>query len=302
LSVPFYQGIHVKATPLGGLPAIQLNYSPQKSASSSKLQLAVTQADILKIAQSVFDENGDEARLNGVIVGSKSSGDKSDVSKASISNGGLALSLVDVQGDGVKDVVIKDSTTGASATLLKKGDHLETSLVSLSAPEPSDLERLSLSGEKSGRHFLAVDLEGSGVRKFAVKEGDKFVSLGSSDDGKNITAGGFDTAPTKGLATGLQEAEARYQKLVGELGWIVPAFAVPPTNPSGFGSLPGRQYVGFVQMNFGNVDPNLLKSFDLNSDNLGGFTLMDSLGGAVGAFDPTSLGIAIYSQPAAKLG
>jgi hypothetical protein len=197
------------------------------------------------------------------------------------------VSARDVNGDGRTDAVVRDPKSGASAVLLADAyGRLGGSAIALDSPTAQDLERLAVTGPETGRRFLAADLDGDGTRELAVKDGNQWLSLGQM----------------KGTAApAVTEAERRFEWTLGELSWIVPAFAwLDDDGPGGDPGTPNpSQMAGFVQMLNGNVDPNPLKALDLNQSNLGGLVMMDSLGGAIGAFDPFSIGMRLYGAPIA---
>lgn len=211
----------------------------------------------------------------------------------------VAVTVRDVNGDGRTDAVVRDEATGASATLL--ADHqgrLDSSAVSLNAPTAQDIDRLATTGAQTGRRFLAADLDGDGKRQLAVKSGNDWISLGELTDTQS-PAGDSPSADSA-----VEQAEDRFEWILGELSWLIPALAwnegEPGEEGGGSGSDPSNPnaqppMVGFVQMLSGNVDPNPLKAFDLNADNLGGLVMLDSMGGAVGAFDPFSVGMRVYA-------
>jgi hypothetical protein len=193
------------------------------------------------------------------------------------------LEVRDVNGDGLKDAVISDKKSGETATLLNRGDEQKTQLdneaIDLTQPTHVDLDRLAVEGEETGREFLAVDFDGDGVRQLAVKEGDTFLSLGTTD-----AAG----------EQAVEEAEQRYLQLIGQLSVRPAAFALDARAND-------RRFVGHVQMLDGTVNQDWLRGLDFNVDNLGGLTMMDLTGNQVSAFGVTSPGIDIYlsEQPAA---
>jgi hypothetical protein len=203
----------------------------------------------------------------------------------------------DVNGDGQTDAVVQDQQTGASATLLGDGKgRVDPLAIAIDNPSAQDVDRLAANDEKTGKQFLAVDLNGDGVRQLAVKSGASWISLGQISDGQLGKPG----------ATGVSEAQRRYDLLLGELEWLVPAFAwLDDQSGDGSGDAPGpgghaaprSAPVGFVQMLNGLVNPDPLKASDMNADNLGGLVMMDSFGGAVGAFDPFSIGMRLFAGP-----
>jgi hypothetical protein len=189
---------------------------------------------------------------------------------------GATLEVRDVNGDGQNDAVVHDAKSGESATLLNLGDkgktRLDSDAIDLSQPTSVDLDRLAVDGDDTGRSFLAVDLDGDGVRQLAVKEGGQFLSLGTSAD-------------TKGPA--VEEAERRYLQLVGRLTAGPAAFSLDARAND-------RRFVGHVQMLDGTVSQDWLRGMDFNADNLGGLTMWDLTGNQVSAFGVTSPGIDIY--------
>jgi hypothetical protein len=271
--------------PVSSLNLLDVTPDPSERAVSDRVTSEASQPDVLKAAQQLVQQS------NTVPVSSDSASKQSKViADPHFPNSGpLELTVTDVNGDGSGDAVIKDLNTGARAALLNSGNGaVDPVAVSLSAPNVGDLDRLSLSGKTTNRKFLAADLNGDGTRQFAVKSGNAYVSLGTSSDGTNIT-----TSP---VVDGLKEAEQRFQRLVAELGSIVPGLQLGQEGSSDKRGASSRTYVGFVQMNMGNVDPNPLRPFDLNTDNLGGFTMMDALGGTVSMFDPFGVGMRLYIE------
>lgn len=204
--------------------------------------------------------------------------------------GAVTVVAQDVNGDGKQDAVVQNEATGARAVLLNDGEgRLQDQAISLNQPNHEDLDRLAVAGQRNDKPFLAADLNGNGKRQLAVKEGDTWLSLGTADDA--------DRAHTGAPATAAEEAEDRYEYVLGELSWIVPAMAwsedFDPGSAGGSqgGGTPPR---GFVQMLSGNVEFSWLKGSDMNASDLGGMVMTDSLGSNVGAFDPFGVGMRIF--------
>jgi hypothetical protein len=207
----------------------------------------------------------------------------------------------DVNGDGAKDAVVRDNASGKSSTLLNRGNsetpQLADEAVSLSESEDTDLDALSVADGSTDNDLLALDADGDGTRQYAVKAGDDWYSLGCTGDSvleANPGEANKASSPaTKDDAPPVAEAAQRYQRLVGELALIVPAAAWDKmmSAPSD-----GRRSAGFLQMMDGTVDPSWLKSGDMNADNLGALTMMDSFGNMGGAFSPFGIGLELYFE------
>jgi hypothetical protein len=215
----------------------------------------------------------------------------------------VALSVRDVNGDGRKDAVLRDESSGASAMLLaNRQGQLEPGAISLNQPNAADLDRLATTGRATGAQFLATDLNGDGARNLAVKDGQSWLSLGKLDE---LHIHGPQASPEEAP---VDEAESRYDEIIGELDWIVPAFAWDESfggdsqGTEGQHDDPRGGMIGFVQMLSGNVDPNWLRASDMNFGDLGSMVMIDSMGGTVGAFDPFSVGMRLYGEKPATGG
>jgi hypothetical protein len=201
-----------------------------------------------------------------------------------------SLQVWDVNGDGKKDAVIRDASSGGKSALINQGSNqaprLDGPAVRLSAPGADDLKRLSVQGARTGQTFVAADLEGSGRRQLAVRQGEGWGSLGADNDG------GHPSSPDDVDPTPIDHAEKRFETLVAELAAIVPAFAgTEPEQNTGT-----RRYAGFLQMRDTNISANPLMPFDANEENLGQMVIIDSFGSNVSAFNPFSVGINLYLE------
>jgi hypothetical protein len=266
--------------------------APGEQANAKRAVTLAARGDVREVAlqavQSAGDlpapvpEGGGDKPLPEAVANVAASGDAPAVS----------VRVWDVNGDGTKDAVIRDESTGASSALLNRGDgvkpKLESSAVQLSAQTGADVDRLAVVGGKTGKTFLAADLQGTGQRQLAVKQGSDWLSLGGSTDAVPAKEAGDSASDTP-----IQQAEQRYERIVGEFAAIVPANAWDQQQSQAGGS---RRYVGFMQMLNGSVDQNPMHAFDANADNLGQLTMMDSFGSQVGAFDPFGVGMNLYVE------
>jgi hypothetical protein len=200
----------------------------------------------------------------------------------------------DVNGDGAKDAVVTDTASGATSALLNRGGdltpQLETEAVSLSAPTAIDVDRLSVKGDKTGRNFLATDLDGDGVRQTAVERAPgEWISLGPSQDG----------ADGSGL-TPIQQAERHFEAIVAELSALLQDFALS----RGFSRMLAQRAGGLSDLL--NADPgeHAFNGYDVDQHSLGQILLSDPFVSVVAAFAPTDYGILnqSVSAPACATG
>jgi hypothetical protein len=272
--------------PIGIVPSLRPLVLPKSSAKETEgAQRAAKLADSADLrstaAQAVSRSSEREPGAAGKRAGAE---------PAAVVLPDASLQVWDVNGDGKKDAVIRDASSGGKSALINQGSNqaprLDGTAVRLSAPGGEDLKRLSVKGERTGQTFVAADLEGSGRRQLAVRQGEGWGSLGADNDGEHPSSSdGVDDTP-------IDHAEKRFETLVGELAWVVPAFA---------GTEPGqntgtRRYAGFLQMRDTSISANPLMAFDTNEENLGQTVIIDSLGSNVSAFNPFGLGVNLYLE------
>jgi hypothetical protein len=267
--------------PVSLLDIIDATADAADSIASDRLEAQASRPEVLQTAKRLVQDAGAGTAPTTATLDVP----RQDSAVATRSPSPVELTVRDVNGDGAGDAVVKDLATGARAALLSRGGgEIDAEAVSLSAPQTADLDRLSLSGTTSTRRFLAADFNGDGNRQFAVKTDQGYVSLGSANDGTNIS----DAQAGPGLA----EAELRFGRLIGYVCAIVPGLEL--------GQKASRDgapaYMGYVQMPNGNVDPNPLNAFTFNSDDIEKYTIMDASGAIVSAFDPLGVGIRLYAE------
>jgi hypothetical protein len=261
----------ISITPLG-LISVPTGHAKEAKASAKE---AARDGNIRNVASQMI-------AISPVLSESAKVSVVSDVSSGAQRS--VDIQVRDVNGDGLKDAVVTDKADGSTSALLNRGQSgVDNDPVNLAAPTKSDLDKLAVQGKKTSGVFLAVDLNGEGKRQFAVKDGEDWRSLGQEGD--------FLSTGPDGAGDPIDDAEQRFERLVAEFEWVIPAFALGEQPENGSGTP-----VGFVQMINGNVDPNPLRSFDLNEANLGGMVMSDSIGSSVGAFDPFGVGMMLYSD------
>jgi hypothetical protein len=267
--------------PVSLLGIIDATADPADSIASDRLEAQANRPEVLQAAKLLVRDAGAGTAPKTVALDLP----RQDTAVATRSPSPIEVTVRDVNGDGNRDAVVTDTDTGARAALLgSAGGEIDPEAVSLSAPQTADLDRLSLSGKTTPRQFLAADLNGDGNRQFAVKTEQGYVSLGSANDGNNIT----DAKADQGLA----EAELRFGRFVGVICGIVPGLELgQKASRDGTPS-----YTGYVQMPNSDFDPNPLNAFTFNSDDIEKYTIMDSTGAIVSAFDPLGVGIRLFSE------
>lgn len=195
--------------------------------------------------------------------------------------GTATVQVWDVNGDGAKDAVVRDTTTGASTALINRGENdapvFDDQTVALTAPTMKDLDTLAVEGPRTGREFLAADTDGDGLRQIAVKRGaEDWISLGGRQD----VAGQSPTAA-------IEDAEARFERIMMELSELLYTFAWARS----FSRLLGqRMSVSVASPLYADYGQHALNGYDTDIRGLGLTLLSDPFLSVVAAFAPADWG------------
>jgi hypothetical protein len=189
--------------------------SPQQAADAQRLNRVADSAAVRNTAARAVRDD-DTPSVPGV--------QREVLAKVDTPTGQATVQVWDVNGDGTKDAVLRDTATGATTALLNKGGDnapvFTGPSVNISTPTQTDVNRLAVPGGQSGRAFLATDTDGDGLRQLAVKRHDGvWISLGEGQD-----------QPGR---TGVDEAEARFAQLLAQMIRLLPV------------SMPVRGLLGF---------------------------------------------------------
>jgi hypothetical protein len=244
------------------IPALQsIPVTPPPAADAERAQrtnAVAERSSTREAAKRAIDRDDDHGSSSGV--------EPAGAEIVTTAEGGTATVKVwDVNGDGAKDAVVTDTASGATSALLNRGGdltpQLDTKAVSLTAPTAVDVDRLAVEGGQTGREFLAVDLDGDGVRQTAVERAPgQWMSLGPSQDGANGSS-----------LTPIQQAERHFEAIVAELSAQLREFAWSRS----FSRLQAQRVGGLSDVLDAEPGENAFNGYDLDQRNFGQILLSD---------------------------
>lgn len=191
-------------------PAMQVIAVPEPApadrSNAQRLSAAAADPDVRSVAAEAV-----QAEAPAALPGE---GSREPAAVVQTGAGEATVHVWDVNGDGAKDAVLRDDSTGAASALLNRGGNdapaFSGPAVSISAPTGQDLNTLSVTGNDTGRSFLAADLDGSGLRQLAVKRSDgQWLSLGGSRDQPGVVP--------------VDQAEDRFDEIVSHMLRLLPS-------------------------------------------------------------------------------
>lgn len=181
--------------------------TPQQRSDSQRLNAVANNADVRDAAADAVQAQTDNAPT------ASANPNREPVASVHTSQGDAAVMVWDVNGDGAKDAVLRDTASGATTALLNRGGDAAPQLtgpaISIDAPTAKDLDRLALNGPATDRRFLAADFDGDGTRQLAVQRSSgEWMSLGGSQDAPGV-------AP-------IDQAEAQFIEFITRMVELLP--------------------------------------------------------------------------------